>query len=126
MGSPVSMSLISVTSDHSMVPPESSALTYDPQQQEQGFHVDQKTTSPSLAPGLSSPDLTPWVQSCVVTLSCVLITITMILRQSSTSVPMPSTPSPQSLSPGHLSASSITLPLKKRNWTCLSLQQPKS
>jgi len=124
--SPVSVSPLSVSSDHSMVPPESAVLTYEPQQQEQGIHVAQKTTSPSLAPGLSSPDLTPWVQNCVVTLSCVLVTIMMILRQSSTSVPMPSTPSPQSLSPSHLSASSITLPLKKRNWTCLSLQQPKS
>merc|ERR1712098_244696 len=124
--SPVSVSPLSVSPDHSMVPPESAVLTYEPQQQEQGIHVAQKTTSPSLAPGLSSPDLTPWVQNCVVTLSCVLVTIMMILRQSSTSVPMPSTPSPQSLSPSHLSASSITLPLKKRNWTCLSLQQPKS
>jgi len=122
--SPVSMSLLSVTPDHSMVPPESSALTYDPQQQEQGFHVDQKTTSPSLAPGLSSPDLTPWVQNCVVTLSCVLITIMMLLRQSSTSAP---TPSPNRSSPSPQPPSTIRLPLKKRSWTtCLSRLPPKS
>lgn len=123
---PVSMSPSLVTSI-TVEPPESAALTNDPQQQEQGPTLT-AVTSPSLRPGLSSnTDLTPWVQGCVITLSCVLVTLMTILRQSS---PTPSSlpllpPSLLSLSLPQQNQSKTTLPLKKRNWEVWSNHPPK-
>jgi len=114
--SDVTMSPPSCVTSVAVAPPESSELTYDPLLQEQGAIMPALTTQ-SLAPGLSSPvDLTPWVQGCVITLSCVLVTLMTILRQSSP--PLSSLPPPsQSQSMSHHSSQSETkLPLKKRNW----------
>ena len=112
--SDVTMSPPSCVTSVAVAPPESSELTYDPLLQEQGAIMPALTTQ-SLAPGLSSPvDLTPWVQGCVITLSCVLVTLMTILRQSS---PPLSSPPSQSQSMSHHSSQSETkLPLKKRNW----------
>jgi len=110
---PVSVSS-HVTTD-TLVPPESAALTNVPLLQEQGTSSTLLTPQ-TLSLGLSSPDLTPWVQSCVVTLSCVMVTMMMILRQSSTSPP----PTQLSSAPPQATPSPVTspkLPLKKRNWT---------
>ena len=114
--SDVTMSPSSCVTSVAVAPPESSELTYDPLLQEQGAITTALTTQ-SLRPGLSSPpDLTPWVQGCVITLSCVLVTLMTILRQSSP--PLSSLPPPsQSQSMSHHSSQSETkLPLKKRNW----------
>ena len=116
---------ISVSSDNvnqsSVVPPESAALTYDPQPQEQGTMRPWSPPSPGSTRLSSSPDLTPWVRTCVVTLSCVLVTLSMICRQSSpTPSPHPST----SQSNHNNNSSSAKLPLKKRNWDCWSKHPP--
>merc|ERR1712123_155861 len=60
-------------------PPESAALTYDPQQQEQGCSVPHK------APGLSSKDLTPWAVEGAVTMWCVILLMVTAVNQSSLS-----------------------------------------
>merc|ERR1711976_528478 len=115
MGSDVTMAASSSVTSVTVAPPESSELTNDPLLQEQGT-ITTVLTAQSLAPGLSSPpDLTPWVQGCVITLSCVLVTLMTILRQSSLplSSPLPPPP-PPSLSTSHQSQSK--LPLKKRSW----------
>merc|ERR1711902_220672 len=88
--SPVSVSSLASSSSSPMVPPESAVLTNEPQPQEQGTMTPLIFTSPRT--GLSSEDLTPWVQSCVVTMSCVLMTLMMILKQSSPKQPSPSAP----------------------------------
>jgi len=115
--SDVTMSASSSVTSVTVAPPESSELTNDPLLQEQG-PITTVLTTQSLAPGLSSPpDLTPWVQGCVITLSCVLVTLMTILRQSSPplSSPLPPPP-PPSLSTSHQSQSETKLPLKKRSW----------
>ena len=115
--SDVTMSASSSVTSVTVAPPESSELTNDPPLQEQG-PITTLLTTQSLAPGLSStPDLTPWVQGCVITLSCVLVTLMTILRQSSPphSSPLPPPP-PPSLSTSHQSQSETKLPLKKRSW----------
>jgi len=124
--SPVSVSSLASLSSSPMVPPESAALTNEPQPQEQGTMTP--LTFPTPRTGLSSQDLTPWVQSCVVTMSCVLMTLMMILKQSS---PKPPSPSPSALRHQHPlppppPLSPITkLPLKKRSWTCSSQHPPR-
>jgi len=121
--SDVTMSPPSSVTSVTVAPPESSELTYAPLLQEQGA-MQTSLTSQSLRSGLSSnQDLTRWAQGCVVTLSCVLITLmSQILRQSS------QTPSP-SLSPSLTSpqsSQSLTkLPLKKRNWEVWSPPPPE-
>merc|ERR1712012_57386 len=124
--SPVSVSSLASPRSSPMVPPESAALTNEPQPQEQGTMTPLIITSPRT--GLSSQDLTPWVQSCVVTMSCLLTTLMMILKQSSPKHPSLSLsqqrhqhppPLPPPLSP-------ITkLPLKKRSWACSSQHPPR-
>merc|ERR1712012_10573 len=124
--SPVSVSSLASPRSSPMVPPESAALTNEPQPQEQGTMTPLIITSPRT--GLSSQDLTPWVQSCVVTMSCLLTTLMMILKQSSPKQPSLSLsqqrhqhplPPPPPLSP-------ITkLPLKKRSWACSSQHPPR-
>merc|ERR1712029_1295506 len=59
--SPVSVSSLASPRSSPMVPPESAALTNEPQPQEQGTMTPLIITSPRT--GLSSQDLTPWVQS---------------------------------------------------------------
>merc|ERR1711988_893289 len=115
--SDVTMSASSSVTSVTVAPPESSELTNDPLLQEQG-PITTVLTTQSLAPGLSSPpDLTPWVQGCVITLSCVLVTLMTILRQSSPPLSSPLPPSPPpSLSTSHQSQSETKLPLKKRSW----------
>lgn len=109
--SDVTMSPASSVTSVTMAPPESSELTYDPPLQEQGA-IQTVLTSQSLSSGLSSnQDLTRWAQGCVISLSCVLITLmSQILRQSS---PPPSQSPSQSPQSSHLLTK---LPLKKRNW----------
>ena len=121
--SDVTMSPASSVTSVTVAPPESSELTYDPLLQEQGA-IQTVLTSQSLSSGLSSPqDLTRWAQGCVISLSCVLITLmSQILRQSS---PPPSQSPSQSPSPQ--SSQSLTkLPLKKRNWEVWSPPPPRS
>jgi len=67
------------TSTTTQQPPESAALTYDPQQQEQGCSVSHK------ALGLSSKDLTPWAVECAVTMWCVILLMVTAVNQSSLS-----------------------------------------
>merc|ERR1711862_254487 len=122
--SPVSVSSLASPRSSPMVPPESAALTNEPQPQ--GTMTPLIITSPRT--GLSSQDLTPWVQSCVVTMSCLLTTLMMILKQSSPKQPSLSLsqqrhqhplPPPPPLSP------IIKLPLKKRSWACSSQHPPR-
>merc|ERR1711988_1758784 len=117
--SDVSMSPASSVTSVTVAPPESSELTYDPPLQEQGA-IQTVLTSQSLSSGLSSnQDLTRRAQGCVISLSCVLITLmSQILRQSSP--PSSQSPSPQS------SQLLTKLPLKKRNWEVWSPPPPRS
>jgi len=91
-------------------PPESAALTYDPQQQEQGCSRGARLghSYPSLQtqPGLSSRDLTPWESKkaradCLTVLLCAL----WCLVRTNLSSTSPRTPRP---------SSATQLPLKKR------------
>jgi len=68
-----------ITECTTLQPPESAALTYDPQQQEQGC------SAPHKAPGLSSKDLTPWAVECAVTMWCVILLMVTAINQSSLS-----------------------------------------
>lgn len=124
--SPVSVSSLASSSSSPMVPPESAALTNEPQPQEQGTMTPVTFTPPRT--GLSSQDLTPWVQSCAVIMSCVLMTLMMILKQSSPKQlsPLPSALRHQHPLPPPSPLSPITkLPLKKRSWTCSSQHPPR-
>merc|ERR1712107_23457 len=105
--SPVSVSSLASPRSSPMVPPESAALTNEPQPQEQGTMTPLIITSPRT--GLSSQDLTPWVQSCVITMSCLLTTfddIEAVLAQTTipvtvtTETPAPST-TPTSIVPNN-------------------------
>ena len=125
--SPVSPSLSAGTHcsavETTMAPPESAALTNDPQPQEQGAMTP--VARLSCRPGLSSTqDLTPWAQltSYVVTLSqCLLVTLMIISQQPPSSPPSPkSSPSLTQSHPPPL------LPLKKRDfWKSRPPPQPR-
>jgi len=103
-------------------PPESAALTYAPQQQEQGCGV------PHEAPGLSSKGLTPWAVECAVTMWCVILLMVTAVNQSSLSalcqiINQTNNNQSQRHSP------SPNLPLKKRSkdwlaWTPASISPP--
>merc|ERR1712123_496270 len=104
-------------------PPESAALTYDPQQQEQGCSVPHK------APGLSSKDLTPWAVECAVTMWCVILLMVTAVNQSSLSALCQIINQRPLNSQCQKSLSSPSLPLKKRSkdwlaWTPASTSPP--
>lgn len=113
----------SPTTGTTQQPPESAALTYDPQQQEQGCRA------PHEAPGLSSKGLTPWAVECAVTMWCVILLMVTAVNQSSLSAlcqiinQRPQNNQSQRHSP------SPNLPLKKRTkdwlaWTPASTSPP--
>jgi len=122
--SPVSPMSSSVCPSSTVEPPESAVLTNEPLLQEQGPTTPAPQAPP---PGLSSPpDLTPWVQGCVVLVSCALVTLMTILRPSSATTSPPSPPPPSlSPSPPHTFQLKTKLPLKKRNWDCWSHHPPR-
>eukprot|EP00092_Neocalanus_flemingeri_P027839 GFUD01030222.1.p1 GENE.GFUD01030222.1~~GFUD01030222.1.p1 ORF type:complete len:361 (+),score=89.75 GFUD01030222.1:336-1418(+) len=112
-----------ITECTTLQPPESAALTYDPQQQVQGCSV------PHEAPGLSSKDLTPWAVECAVTMWCVILLMVTAVNQSSLSAFL------QIINQRHQSNTSMkalpspNLPLKKRSkdwlaWTPVSSSPP--
>merc|ERR1712106_175564 len=104
-------------------PPESAALTYDPQQQEQGCSVPHK------APGLSSKDLTPWAVECAVTMWCVILLMVTAVNQSSLSAFLQIINQRHQTIQSQKTFPSPNLPLKKRSkdwlaWTPASTSPP--
>jgi len=104
-------------------PPESAALTYDPQQQEQGCSVPHK------APGLSSKGLTPWAVECAVTMWCVILLMVTAVNQSSLSALCQIINQRPQSNQSQKPFPSPNLPLKKRSkdwlaWTPASTSPP--
>jgi len=112
-----------ITECTTLQPPESAALTYDPQQQEQGCSVPHK------APGLSSKDLTPWAVECAVTMWCVILLMVTAVNQSSLSAFLQIINQRHQTIQSQKTLPSPNLPLKKRSkdwlaWTPASTSPP--
>jgi len=101
--------LSNTTESTTLQPPESAALTYDPQQQEQGCSVPHK------APGLSSKDLTPWAVECAVTMWCVILLMVTAVNQSSLSALCQIINQRPLTNQSQKPSTSPNLPLKKRS-----------
>eukprot|EP00091_Calanus_sinicus_P001317 TRINITY_DN1129_c0_g1_i3.p1 TRINITY_DN1129_c0_g1~~TRINITY_DN1129_c0_g1_i3.p1 ORF type:complete len:227 (-),score=33.99 TRINITY_DN1129_c0_g1_i3:420-1100(-) len=101
--------LSNTTESTTLQPPESAALTYDPQQQEQGCSVSHK------APGLSSKDLTPWAVECAVTMWCVILLMVTAVNQSSLSALCQIINQRPLTNQSQKPSTSPNLPLKKRS-----------